>query len=106
MVIGMATVKVTITIDDQQLREIRALVTAGQARNVSAFVQHAVCVALNDAAGWREMLESALQETGGPLTNRERAWAHKLLGTRQKKRSGDVQPHDGCGARRGRVDRT
>jgi hypothetical protein len=42
-----------------QLDEIRALVAAGTAASVSAFVKHAVEVALFDAAGWREMLEDA-----------------------------------------------
>ena len=47
-----------------------------------AFVQHAVGVALSDAAGWREML----QQTGGPLTAKERAWADTLLSTRKEKK--------------------
>jgi hypothetical protein len=36
----MATQKITVTLDDDQVKEIRALVAAGQAANVSAFVQH------------------------------------------------------------------
>jgi Arc/MetJ-type ribon-helix-helix transcriptional regulator len=79
MVCGMATTKLTITLEDEQLAEVRALVAAGQAANVSAFVKHAVAVALNDAAGWREMLEDALQKTGGPLTQKERTWADAIL---------------------------
>lgn len=79
MVIGMATTKITITLGDDQLREIRALVTAGQAANTSAFVRHAVGVALADAAGWREMLHDALQQSGGPLTKQERDWADAIL---------------------------
>jgi Arc/MetJ-type ribon-helix-helix transcriptional regulator len=79
MVIGMATTKITITLQDDQLEEIRALVVAGRSPNISAFVQHAVRVALSDAAGWREMLNEALQETGGPLTDDERDWADKVL---------------------------
>ena len=86
MVFGMATRKITITLDDGQVQEIRALVTAGQAASISGFVQHAVGVALSDAAGWREMLEGALQQTGGPLTRRERAWADRLLSKREGKR--------------------
>jgi Arc/MetJ-type ribon-helix-helix transcriptional regulator len=85
MVIGMATAKITITLDSEQVQEIRALVAAGQAANVSAFVKHAVTVALHDAAGWKEMLEDALRQTGGPLTAREKAWADTLLlGQRRK----------------------
>lgn len=86
MVFGMATRKITITMGDDQLQEIRALVTAGQTASISGFVQHAVGVALSDAAGWREMLQEALQQTGGPLTLRERAWADRLLSTREAKR--------------------
>jgi Arc/MetJ-type ribon-helix-helix transcriptional regulator len=86
MVIGMATQKITITLDDDQVKEIRALVAAGQAANVSAFVQHAVRVALHDAAGWKEMLDGALQQTGGPLTKNERAWADAVLSPRERKR--------------------
>ncbi|HLG96873.1 MAG TPA: hypothetical protein VKX49_11235 [Bryobacteraceae bacterium] len=42
----MATTKVTITLEDEQLSEVRALVAVGKAGSVSAFVQHAVRVAL------------------------------------------------------------
>jgi Arc/MetJ-type ribon-helix-helix transcriptional regulator len=86
MVIGMATQKVTVTLDDDQVQEIRALVAAGQAANVSAFVQHAVGVALHDAEGWKEMLADALRQTGGPLTKTERAWADALLSPGERKR--------------------
>ena len=88
MVFGMATSKITITLHDEQLREIRALVAAGQASSVSAFVQHAVGVALSDAAGWQELLADALRQTGGSLTKKERAWADGLLSPGQQKRSG------------------
>jgi Arc/MetJ-type ribon-helix-helix transcriptional regulator len=81
----MATAKVTITIDDDQLREIRDLVTAGRASNVSSFVKHAIGVAIFDAAGWREMLDGALRQTGGPLTKKERAWADGILTGKAKR---------------------
>jgi Arc/MetJ-type ribon-helix-helix transcriptional regulator len=87
MVFGMATTKITITLPDDQLGEIRALVTAGQAESVSAFVKHAVGVALFDAAGWREMLREALRQTGGPLKKKERAWADTLLSSGEHRRS-------------------
>jgi len=54
----MATTKITITLEDDQVEEVRALVAAGQAASVSAFAKHAIGVALSDAAGWREMLET------------------------------------------------
>ena len=43
--------------------------------------QHAVAVALDDVAGWGVMLTEALRQTGGPLSDDERAWADDVLGT-------------------------
>ena len=68
------------------MKEIRALVAAGQTGSLSAFVQYAVEVALHDAAGWREMLQDALRQTGGPLTGKERSWADALLAPRGQKK--------------------
>jgi len=79
MVFGMATTKLTITLDDAQLSAIRALVERGDADSVSGFVKHAVAVSLADVAGWGAMLGMALQQTGGPLTMKERAWADAVL---------------------------
>lgn len=42
----MATTKMTITLPDDQLKEIRALAASGATPNISAFVKHAVGVAL------------------------------------------------------------
>ena len=68
---AMAARKITITLPDDQVHEIRSLLATGEAANVSASVKHAVGVALSCAAGWREMLQVALQQTGGPLTKRK-----------------------------------
>lgn len=81
MVTGMATKKVTVTLDETQLDRIRALVEARSAPSVSGFVQHAVKVALDDVAGWGALLAEALRETGGALSEEERAWADGILGT-------------------------
>jgi Arc/MetJ-type ribon-helix-helix transcriptional regulator len=86
MVIGMATRKVTVTLDEMQVEQIRKLVDAGSATSVSGFVQHAVGVALDDVAGWGALLAEALRATGGPLSDDERAWADELLGTRRRRR--------------------
>ncbi len=86
MVSGMATRKVTVTLDERHLERIKALVAAGSAKNVSAFLQHAVGVALDDYAGWDAMLKEALEETGGPLTAKERAWADEVLHVAPAKR--------------------
>jgi Arc/MetJ-type ribon-helix-helix transcriptional regulator len=82
----MATSKITITLPDDQLREIHSLISAGKAQSVSGFVKHAVGVALHDAAGWKDMLQGALLETGGPLTKKERAWADAILSPARHKK--------------------
>jgi antitoxin ParD1/3/4 len=86
MVFGMATTKTTITLPNEQLYEIRALVAAGRAASVSGFVQHAVKVSLSDAAGWAEMLHEGMKQTGGPLTDKERAWADSVLFQQPRKK--------------------
>ena len=85
MVTGVATIKITITLEEDQLEAIRELVAAGDASSISGFVKHAVGIALHDATGWKEMLEEALEDSGGPLTKRERAWADTLLSSRPGK---------------------
>ena len=94
MVFGMATTKLTITLQDDQLSAIRQMVAAGKSASVSAFVQHAVGVALFDAAGWQAMLNEALLETGGPLTRQERDWADELLHSPENK-TGAGKKHSG-----------
>ena len=86
MVIGMATRKVTVTLEEEQLARIRGLVSAGRAASVSGFVQHAVGVALDDVAGWGAMLAEALARTGGDLTADERAWADEVLGSGKRRK--------------------
>ena len=82
----MATVKLTVTLPEEQIQEIRALIETGHAESVSGFVQHAVRIALHDAAGWRELLGQALDQTGGPLTNKERQWADAVLNKEERKK--------------------
>ena len=86
MVTGMASKKVTITLDDEYVQQIRILVKAGRAASVSGFVQHAVGVALDDVAGWGAMLARALDESGGPMSADERAWADSALGVPKTRR--------------------
>lgn len=80
---GMATTKLTITMDNDQFEEVKQLVAAGQASSVSAFVRKAVETALHDAAGWKTILDEALEASGGPLTDAERRWADGILGHRR-----------------------
>jgi Arc/MetJ-type ribon-helix-helix transcriptional regulator len=85
MVFGMATRKVTVTLEEDQLARIRGLVAAGKASTISGFVQHAVNVALDDVAGWGATLADALAKTGGDLTAEERVWADEILGTGRRR---------------------
>jgi Arc/MetJ-type ribon-helix-helix transcriptional regulator len=88
MVVGMATKKITVTLDEAQLARIRSLVESGKAASVSGFVQHAVGVSLDDVAGWGAMLAEALAHTGGDLSAEEKEWADRILGTaKRRKRS-------------------
>lgn len=86
MVLGMASKKVTVTLDEAQVERVRALVDAGRAPSVSGFVQHAVGIALDDVAGWGALLADALARTGGPVTAEERAWADEALGVPKRRR--------------------
>jgi Arc/MetJ-type ribon-helix-helix transcriptional regulator len=85
MVSGMATKKITITLDEAQLGRVRELVEAGKASSVSGFVQHAVGVSLDDIAGWGALLAQALRDTGGPLSHDEKVWADEMLGNRKRR---------------------
>ena len=87
MVVGMATRKLTITLEADQLERIRTLVESGEAPSVSGFVQHAVGVALDDVAGWGAMLANALEATGGEISAEERRWADEALGNTRRRRS-------------------
>jgi len=70
-----------------ELKQIRKLVDAGNAPSISGFVQHAVSVTLDDIAGWGALLAEALRDSGGPLTDDERAWADQVLGRSRHRRS-------------------
>jgi Arc/MetJ-type ribon-helix-helix transcriptional regulator len=83
---GMATKKVTITLQEGDVEKIRDLVVQGRVASLSAFVQHAVGVSLADVAGWGVLLGEALRQTGGSLTKKERVWADDVLGVPVRKR--------------------
>ncbi|MBI4885243.1 MAG: CopG family transcriptional regulator [Actinobacteria bacterium] len=76
----MATKKITITLPEEQLDLVRDLVAHGQAASISSFVQQAVDASLHDSNAWALELARGLEETGGPLTAAEIAWADEILG--------------------------
>jgi Arc/MetJ-type ribon-helix-helix transcriptional regulator len=91
MVLGMATKKITITLPEAQIAEIRGRVAARESASVSGYIQHAVQRTLQNAAEFRVLLDEALQQTGGPVTSKERASARKALAP-QKRRARLAKP--------------
>jgi Arc/MetJ-type ribon-helix-helix transcriptional regulator len=84
MVNGMATTKITITLPDRQLDEIRRRVAAQESPTISGFVQQAVQKSLENAAAFRAMIDEGLDGTGGPPKPGERAWAKRMLSARKR----------------------
>jgi Arc/MetJ-type ribon-helix-helix transcriptional regulator len=81
----MATTKITITLPDRQLEEIRKRVAGRDSSSVSGFIQRAVQKSLENAAEFRAMVDEMLEETGGPPTPKERAWARRMLTPRKRR---------------------
>jgi hypothetical protein len=61
------------------------MVRRGDVASVSAFVQHAIDVALADVAGWGAELTGMLSKTGGTITQTERSWADDVLGMTKRR---------------------
>jgi Arc/MetJ-type ribon-helix-helix transcriptional regulator len=80
----MATTKITITLPDDQLEEIRKRVAARECPTVSGFIQNSVQKSLENAAAFRAMLDEGLNATGGPPKPKERAWARRMLSGRKR----------------------
>jgi hypothetical protein len=74
MMNGMDTpkVRVAVTMRPDVLSEVRARVESGQARSVSAFVQHAEPSQLAVEADFDALVAQLLAATGGPVTEAER----------------------------------
>jgi Arc/MetJ-type ribon-helix-helix transcriptional regulator len=84
MVNGMATTKITITLPDRHLEEIRKRVAAQESPTVSGFIQQAVQKSLENAAAFRAMIDEGPDATGGPPKPRKRAWAKRILAARKR----------------------
>ena len=91
MVVGMATTKITVTLPDSQVEEIRTRVAVRESPSISGFIQQAVHKSLQNSVEFRAMVDQALTETGGPLTPKERAWARKML-SKQKRGAKPAKP--------------
>ena len=82
----MAATKITITLPDSQLEEIQKRVRAKSAKRISAWVQRAVEKTLENEADFRAMIDEMLEESGGPATPEELAWARKMLSGGKRRR--------------------
>ena len=71
--------KIAVTIDADVLARVKSAVEAGEARSVSAYVEHAVASQLAAETSFDAMLAEMLEATGGPPTDEERAEARRLL---------------------------
>jgi hypothetical protein len=63
--------KVAITLRSELLADVRARVERGEARSVSAFIEHAVEGQLAAEADFDEVAKQLLAATGGPPTRKE-----------------------------------
>ena len=73
------TTKIAISLPDDIVEHARREVREGRAKSVSAFV----CAAMQERirrGRLEDLLDEMLEESGGPLTDDERAWAREQLG--------------------------
>jgi hypothetical protein len=78
MMIGMTAKKIAITVPEKTLAAARRAVKSGKAANLSAYFSRAVeKQTMNDDL--ETMLDEWAEETGGPLTAAEKAWADAAL---------------------------
>lgn len=71
--------KIAVTIDADVLARVKSTVKAGEARSVSAYVEHAVASQLAAEASFDALLAEMLESTGGQPTEEERVEARRLL---------------------------
>jgi hypothetical protein len=79
---GMTTrpkAKLAISISPELLAKVKAAVSSGRARSVSAYVEHAVAGQLAAEADFDLVLAEVFARTGGRPTAAERARARKHL---------------------------
>ena len=78
MMIGMTRAKIAVSLPVELVEAARSAVRYGRATSVSGFVEAALAAHLAaDDTAW---LDRMLDESGGPLTDDEVAWADAALG--------------------------
>lgn len=83
----MATTKITITLPNEQLAEIRRRRLRGPETTVSGFIQRAVGKFLSADAELEAMIDASLAKSGGPPTKEELAWARKAFAPKRPRTS-------------------
>src|SRR5207302_11330149 len=84
MVHSMATTKITITLPDRQLAEIRKRVAAQESASVTGYIQQAVKNSLEKSAAIRVLPGASLQAYGEQVWPAQRERVSRLLATRQR----------------------
>lgn len=86
MLDGMTKAKIAVTLPPHLVERAKRAVRAGSAQSVSAYVAAALeeKAKLEDLA---RMLDEMLEETGGPLSAKERRAADQALGLRRKRKA-------------------
>lgn len=75
---GMTREKIAVSLPAELVRAAKNAVKAGRAASVSGYVEAALAAHVaNDDDAW---IDELLEETGGPLTPEEIAWADRALG--------------------------
>ena len=78
MMFGMTREKIAVSLPAELVRAAKSAVKAGRAASVSGYVEAALSAHIANADdAW---IDTWLEETGGPLTPEEIAWADRALG--------------------------
>lgn len=78
MMIGMTRAKIAVSLPAELVAAARHAVKRGRATSVSGYV--AAALAAYVASADDTWIDEWLEETGGPLTPAENAWADRVLG--------------------------
>jgi Arc/MetJ-type ribon-helix-helix transcriptional regulator len=84
MMNGMTTTdrpkaKITVSLSADLVEQLQRAAGRGEVASVSAFVERAVREQLTAEAEWGDELARILEESGGPLTDEERACVDSLV---------------------------
>ena len=79
MRLGMTRAKIAASLPAELVAAARQAVHSGRAASVSGYVEAALAAHMaNDSLD--EWIAQLLEESGGPMTDEERAWADSVLG--------------------------